>query len=100
MNDQGHPADLADDVELEVRPAVRLALQIGWPAFVMAGVTEALVFAVVDPHNLHWFGGEHIDWPVQAVYTVSFFIFWLVIAIACGISRALMTFSDDVRVGG
>lgn len=85
--------------EREVRPAVRMALQIGWPAFVMAGVIEALVFAVVDPAGLHWFGGERIDWSAQAIYTVSFFIFWLVIATACGISRALMTFRQDVRIG-
>lgn len=84
--------------EAELGPVVRMALQIGWPAFVMAGVIEALVFAVVDPNGLHWFGGERIEWPAQAVYTVSFFIFWLVIATACGISRALMTFREDVRI--
>lgn len=84
--------------ETELRPVARMALQIGWPAFMMAGVIEALVFAVVDPNGLHWIGGERIEWPAQAVYTVSFLIFWLVIAIACGISRALMTFSRDVRM--
>ena len=65
----------------------------------MAGVMEALVFSVVDPQSLHWFGGERIGWAPQAVYTVSFFIFWLVIAISAGVSRALMTFEDDVRIG-
>jgi hypothetical protein len=30
---------------------------------------------------------------------VSFFLFWLVIAVACAVSRALGTFSDDVRIG-
>lgn len=76
-----------------------MAMQIAWPAFLMAGVLEALVFSVVDPQGLHWFGQQAIDWPVQAVYTVSFFIFWFVIATACGISRALQTFRADVRLG-
>ena len=46
-----------------------------WPAFLMAGVLEVLVFAFIDPHDLHWMG-EPIDWSRQAVYTVSFFAFW------------------------
>lgn len=86
------------DPDAEVRPVVRIALQIGWPAFVMAGVIETLVFAVVDPGGLHWFGGARIDWSAQAIYTVSFFIFWLVIATAGCISRALMTRKRDVRI--
>ena len=73
------------------------AMQIAWPSFLMAGVMEGLVFSVVDPASLNGFGLEAIDWPVQAIYTVSFFIFWLVIAMACGISRALHTFTEDVR---
>lgn len=75
-----------------------MAMQIAWPSFLMAGVMEGLVFAVVDPQGLHWFGQQAIDWPVQAVYTVSFILFWLVIASACGISRALNTFTNDVRI--
>ncbi len=76
-----------------------MAMQIAWPSFLMAGVMEALVFSVVDPRGLQWFGQQPIDWPVQAVYTVSFFLFWMVIAVACAISRALHTFTHDVRVG-
>jgi hypothetical protein len=82
-----------------VGPVQLMAMQIAWPSFLMAGVMEGMVFSVVDPSALHWFGQQVIDWPVQAVYTVSFFLFWLVIALACGISRALQTFTHDVRVG-
>ena len=38
-----------------------------WPAFLMAGVMEVLVFALVDPSNLHWLGGGQIEWPVRAI---------------------------------
>jgi hypothetical protein len=48
------------------------ALTILWPAFLMAGVLEMLVFVVVDPADLHWFGGEALNWSAQAVYTVTF----------------------------
>ena len=29
---------------------------IAWPAFLVAAVLEMVVFAVVDPSDLHWFG--------------------------------------------
>jgi len=29
---------------------------IAWPAFLVAGVLEVLVFAMFDPQDMHWFG--------------------------------------------
>ena len=75
----------------------RLAMTILWPAFLMAGVLEALVFAVVDPSELHWFGGPSIDWPTQAVYSVSFLIFWGAVATAGALSALLARESDDLN---
>lgn len=54
---------------------------IAWPSFLMAGVLELLVFAVVDPQDLHWFG-HPFEISRQAAYTLSFFVFWLVVSIA------------------
>lgn len=48
---------------------------IAWPAFLVAAVLEMLVFAMVDPGDLSWFG-QPLDWSRQAVYTVAFFVFW------------------------
>ena len=50
---------------------------IAWPAFLLAAVLEMLVFAMVDPGDLHWFG-QPLDWSRQAVYTVGFFVFWAI----------------------
>jgi hypothetical protein len=49
---------------------------IAWPAFLVAGVLEMLVFAMVDPADLHWFG-QPLDMSRQAIYTLGFFAFWL-----------------------
>ena len=49
---------------------------IAWPAFLVAGVLEMVVFAMVDPEDLHRIGGGELGWSRQAVYTVSFFFFW------------------------
>ena len=50
---------------------------IAWPAFLMAGVLEILVFALVDPHALEWFD-QPLSMSRQGVYTVSFFVFWAI----------------------
>lgn len=76
----------------------RLAMIILWPSFMMAGVLEVLVFAVVDPGELHWFGGASIDWPMQAIYTVSFLIFWGVISMAGALTALLSVESDDMNL--
>lgn len=69
---------------------IRRSMQILWPAFVMAGVAEMLVFAVIDPSDLRWFGGEALDWSRPAVYTISFMIFWVLIATAGAITMLLV----------
>lgn len=65
------------------------ALLILWPAFLMAGVLEMLVFAVVDPSQLHWFGGEAIEWSRMTIYSVTFLIMWGVIATSGAITMLL-----------
>jgi hypothetical protein len=67
------------------------ALQVLWPAFLMAGVMEALIFVVVDPTELQWFGGAHIDWPRQAIYTVTFALCWSVTATSSALTALLMS---------
>ncbi|MFO1220996.1 MAG: hypothetical protein U1E89_21755 [Burkholderiaceae bacterium] len=57
-----------------------------WPAFLMAGVLEMLVFAVVDPRHLSGWGFDISDWSAAAVYTVSFFVFWGVIGVAAAMA--------------
>lgn len=48
---------------------------ITWPAFLVAGVVEMVVFALVDPSELHW-RGDPLELSRQAIYTLSFFFFW------------------------
>jgi hypothetical protein len=82
------PAVGAADAQAR-RPLRERVLLILWPAFVMAGVLEMLVFAVVDPSSLHWFGAEPIEWSRHAVYSVTFLIFWGVIATSTAITELL-----------
>jgi hypothetical protein len=48
---------------------------IVWPAFMSACLLELVVFALVDPLDLHW-SGRTLPWSRQGVYTAAFFVFW------------------------
>ncbi|HEY1092218.1 MAG TPA: hypothetical protein VGE47_14080 [Burkholderiaceae bacterium] len=87
------PAELPDS--RAALPLGRRALLILWPAFVMAGVLEALVFAVVDPGDLLCFGLEAVPGSRLAVYSVCFFVFWGVIATSAAITALL----EDLAAG-
>jgi len=61
---------------------------IVWPAFLLAGVLEVLVFALVDPQDLNWFG-RPIEMSRQGVYTLSFLVFWGIATISGGLTTLL-----------
>lgn len=72
-------------------------MAILWPAFLMAGVLEMLVFSLIDPDNLHWFGGAPIALSPTAVYSLAFFVFWVVIATAGALTQLLEMSADEVN---
>ena len=85
-----HPAaERFGAAEVVPRSFATRMLLILWPAFMMAGVLEMLVFVVVDPDSLHWFGVEPLQWTRNAVYSVTFFIFWAIIATSAAITHLL-----------
>ncbi len=69
------------NLDLARQRSVKRWVLITWPAFLAACLLEALVFAFVDPAEVHW-PGQTIQPSRQAVYTGAFFSFWL-IAMAC-----------------
>jgi hypothetical protein len=69
------------NLDLEKARGVKRWVLISWPAFLAACLLEALVFATIDPREVHW-PGQLVQPSPQAVYTVAFLSFW-VIAMAC-----------------
>ena len=61
---------------------------IAWPAFLVAGVLEMLVFAMVDPQDLHWFG-QPVELSRLGVYTIAFFVFWAITMLSSALTTLL-----------
>ena len=59
-----------------------------WPAFLVAAVLEMLVFAFVEPEALQW-RGEPLPLSRQGIYTIAFFAFWALGAVASGLTTLL-----------
>jgi hypothetical protein len=73
----------------------RYVLLILWPAFVMAGVLEVLVFAAIDPGALDWRGHDASDMSASTVYSAFFLIFWAAIAMASTVTQMLSSAGDS-----
>lgn len=63
-------------------------MAIGWSSFLAACVLEFLVFACLDPGELHGFG-EPLQASRQAIYAVAFFAFWTVTALSSALAVLL-----------
>jgi hypothetical protein len=75
---------------------VQRIMWIVWPSFMMAGVLEILVFAMVDPQDLHRFG-QTVQLSRQGIYTVAFFVFWLVTMLSSALTALLAIPSLEVN---
>ena len=69
---------------------------IAWPAFLIAGVIEMLLFAVLDPQNLQWFG-QPLQLSREAIYTLAFFVIWVLTMISSALTVLLTMSSFEVN---
>ena len=63
---------------------VRAWASVLWPAFLAAGALVTLVFALVDPREIPGVPDR------VGTYTIAFFVFWAVTALACWATRFLV----------
>jgi hypothetical protein len=61
-----------------------------WPAFLVAGLLELVVFGLFDPEDMHWFG-EQMTLSREGVYTISFFVFWALSIVSSSLTLLLAT---------
>ncbi len=68
-----------------VRPMLMIIL---WPAFLMACVATGLFFSLVDPMELIILD-QRVQLSMTAVYTLGFFVFWILGIVASGLTAIL-----------
>jgi hypothetical protein len=73
------------------------SMSILWSAFLMAAVLEMVVFALVDPESLRWFGGDALDLSPRAVYTLAFFVFWAIATLGGALAVLLCASSGEIN---
>ena len=70
-------------------------LQILWPAFLVAAVMEVLLFSIVDPVEIRWFG-RLIGWSPVAICSVAFLVLWLLVASAGALTVLLRLTAEEL----
>ena len=65
----------------------RLFIWILWPSFLVSGLAEGLLFSMVHPEDLLFFG-YHPDISDEGIYTIGFFMIWMF----CALSSALTAY--------
>jgi hypothetical protein len=63
-------------------PFIQRIISVLWPSFLTAGVATGLFFTAFDPHDLTTLLGLQ-DASRIGVYSVGFFLFWLLTASSC-----------------
>jgi len=74
----------------------RRLMWVLWPSFLMAGVLVMLVFAMVDPQDLHW-AGHPLEMSRQGIYTVAFFLFWILTLLSSAMTALLAMSPAEVN---
>lgn len=75
---------------------LRSIMWVTWPAFLVAGILEMLLFAMVEPKDLSWMG-QPLTLSSQGVYTVSFFVLWIVTMAASSMTLLLSRTSEEIN---
>ncbi len=67
-----------------------------WPAFLVAGIAEGIVFSLFDPHDMRLFGVP-VDLDRMAVYSIGFFLFWAFAAASSALTCLLQRSPFEVN---
>lgn len=66
----------------------RLMMTTLWPSFIMACASTALLFSLVDSDAI--INSNNIEFSNEVLYSIAFFIFWLLGALTSALTALLM----------
>ena len=67
----------------------RLLMTVLWPSFLMSCVSVGILFSLIEPEALT-IHGNSIELSDVVIYSIGFFIFWILGAITSGLTALLM----------
>ena len=74
----------------------RLFIWIMWPSFLVSILAEGLLFSVVHPAELLFFG-YHPNISDEGIYTIGFFVIWIALTVlAIDLARSGSTSNNGV----
>ena len=71
-------------------------MRILWPAFLVAGIADGLMFSLFDPQDMRVFG-ETLALDRRAIYSVGFFLFWAFAAGSSALTCLLQRSSSEIN---
>lgn len=71
----------------------RIVMAVLWPSFLMACVSSGMLFSLIDPVELVLLDNQ-LHLSQLGTYTVGFFLFWFLGAIASALTALLLVDTD------
>ena len=68
---------------------LKLAMLILWPSFLVACLAEGLLFTIIHPQDLLFFG-HHPEMSDEGIYTIGFFAIWTFCAVSSGLTAYIL----------
>ena len=66
-----------------------LLIRILWPSFLVAGMAEGLLFSLLHPQDLIFFG-HHPNLSDEGIYTIGFFVIWTFCAVSSSLTAYIL----------
>jgi len=67
-----------------------------WPAFLVAGMADGLVFSLFNPQDMQIFG-QPVNLGPRAIYSIGFFLFWAFAAASSALTCLLQRSPFEVN---
>ena len=77
-------------------PCVQRVSAVLWPSFIAAGIANSLFFTFFEPQALLYAGG-YPEMTNTGVYSIGFFLFWLLTILSSGMTSYFVKPCDDVN---
>jgi hypothetical protein len=72
----------------------RLLIWIMWPSFLVSILAEGLLFSIVHPADLLFFGYQH-NISDEGIYTIGFFVIWIFCAFSSALTAYILPGIDE-----